>query len=322
MKSKKLIFYCVAGVLLCSSFGNLNAQWQSSEIQQVDTIPLPPELLAFHKQMADSMQQTRGSGKVYHDVLMAGPFTNRDQYFYIDTKIPFSTGTAPQIHIVGYNYSHPTIPNRAVKLTLGWYCYNNAWHWTQYRCDLGYYNPSRIRLGTYNDNGTIRVRIEIANDGTYWSSYSFSANDHGGNTSYYEGWTYQTGEMPDGPVPPATVKEYNKVNIGSSTTPTTLTVVGSVNAREVNVTANAGADFVFSPSYSLRPLSEVEQFISANQHLPEIAPADEMQQNGVNMGEFQIQLLQKIEELTLYVIEQQKQIEAQNERIKELELNK
>ena len=85
-------------------------------------------------------------------------------------------------------------------------------------------------------------------------------------------------------------------------------------------TLNTGADFVFSPSYSLRPLSDVEQFITANQHLPEIAPADEMVQNGVNMGEFQIQLLQKIEELTLYTIEQQRQIEALELRITNYEL--
>ena len=67
---------------------------------------------------------------------------------------------------------------------------------------------------------------------------------------------------------------------------------------------------IFSGKVSLRPLSEVEQFITENKRLPDIAPADAMIQNGVNMGEFQIQLLQKIEELTLYVIEQQKQIEA------------
>ena len=98
-----------------------------------------------------------------------------------------------------------------------------------------------------------------------------------------------------------------------------LTVAGVVRAREVKVETNAGADFVFAPDYRLRPLPEVERFIADNKHLPDIAPADNMIQNGVNMGEFQIQLLQKIEELTLYVIEQQKQIEAQNKRIKELE---
>ena len=89
----------------------------------------------------------------------------------------------------------------------------------------------------------------------------------------------------------------------------TITVAGIVNAREIIVNANAGADFVFESDYRLRPLAEVEQFITENKHLPDIAPAAEMIQNGVNMGEFQIQLLQKIEELTLYIIELKKEID-------------
>jgi len=106
------------------------------------------------------------------------------------------------------------------------------------------------------------------------------------------------------------------VGIGTDNPTHKLTVAGTIGAREVIVDANTGADFVFAPDYRLRPLSEVEQFIAANRHLPEIAPADEMAQNGVNMGEFQIQLLQKIEELTLYVIEQQKQIEELREELR------
>ena len=65
-------------------------------------------------------------------------------------------------------------------------------------------------------------------------------------------------------------------------------------------------------NYNLRSLQEVSSYIQENGHLPEIQSAADMQQNGVNMSEFQIQLLQKIEELTLYTIQQE-------ERIKDLE---
>ena len=93
-----------------------------------------------------------------------------------------------------------------------------------------------------------------------------------------------------------------------------LDVDGIIRAREVIVNTNAGADFVFDESYSLRPLDEVHHFIRANKHLPEIPSAANMIENGIDMGEFQIKLLQKMEELTLYII-------AQDKRIEELERN-
>ncbi|MES2734563.1 MAG: hypothetical protein V4714_22640 [Bacteroidota bacterium] len=80
-----------------------------------------------------------------------------------------------------------------------------------------------------------------------------------------------------------------------------LDVLGGVRANMVVVNTD-GADFVFEQGYKLKPLSEVESFIQANHHLPEIAPAAEMQKEGVDVGELQTQLLQKIEELTLYMI--------------------
>jgi len=278
------------------------------------------EMMLFHNTLADnnkmqsSINFAAGSGKVYHDVLMVGPFPNWGiQHFYVNTKIPFTPQTAPQIHIKGYNYSNP---NRAVSLTLGWYFWDGTWWWTQYRSDLGYYNPSRIRLGTYDDAGTTRVRIEIANDGTYWSSYFFSARDHQGQAYYYENWTWHEGAMPSGTGNITTVHEYGFVNIGSPSSPTTLTVAGAIRAREIRVDVNAGADFVFEPDYNLRPLAEVEQFIIENRHLPDIAPARCMVENGVDVGEFQIQLLQKIEELTLYLIEQERRIKILESKLK------
>ncbi len=89
-----------------------------------------------------------------------------------------------------------------------------------------------------------------------------------------------------------------------------LNVWGRARANEI-VVNTTGADFVFAKDYRLRPLGEVEQFIAINQHLPEIPSAQEMQQNGMAVGELQTKLLQKVEELTLYVIEQNKKLEAQ-----------
>ena len=110
-----------------------------------------------------------------------------------------------------------------------------------------------------------------------------------------------------------------KVGIGTTSPDQMLTVNGTIHAKEVLVDLTGSlADYVFSPTYSLRPLTEVEAFVKENQHLPEIPSAAEVKEKGLSMGEMQNKLLQKIEELTLYVIEQQKQIEKQNAEIEAL----
>jgi hypothetical protein len=99
-----------------------------------------------------------------------------------------------------------------------------------------------------------------------------------------------------------------------------LNVWGRVRAHEI-VVNTTGADFVFEEDYTLRPLSEVEAFIKANKHLPEIPSAKEMQEEGVGVSELQTKLLQKIEELTLYMIELEKKnntLEKENKEIKTL----
>ncbi len=98
-----------------------------------------------------------------------------------------------------------------------------------------------------------------------------------------------------------------------------LTVAGKISAQDITIKANAGgADFVFEKDYALPSLEHVEQFVKANKHLPEIPSAQEMQENGVQVSEMQTRLLQKIEELTLYVIELEKENKKQNSEIKKL----
>lgn len=109
------------------------------------------------------------------------------------------------------------------------------------------------------------------------------------------------------------LKDDGKVGIGTATPSDgfLLTVAGGINAQEILVTETAGgADFVFEDDYKLKTLFDVEEYIKQNKHLPEIPSAQQMEQDGINMGELQIKLLQKVEELTLYIIQQQKEIET------------
>jgi len=67
-------------------------------------------------------------------------------------------------------------------------------------------------------------------------------------------------------------------------------------------------DYVFKPHYNLRSLSEVEQYIKTHQHLPDVPSEKEVKANGIDVGETQAILLRKIEELTLYMIKQEKEL--------------
>ena len=109
------------------------------------------------------------------------------------------------------------------------------------------------------------------------------------------------------------------VGIGTTIPDQKLTVKGKIHAEEVIVDLNVPvADYVFKPTYKLMPLHEVEQFVKTNSHLPEIPSATEITKNGLSMGEMQNKLLQKVEELTLYAIQQNKKIETLEKEIKEL----
>ena len=96
-----------------------------------------------------------------------------------------------------------------------------------------------------------------------------------------------------------------------------LDVLGSIRAKEIKVDLN-GADFVFAKEYKLMPLNELEAFVKEQKHLPEVASAKEMQENGTGLGDLNSKLLQKIEELTLYAIVQNKSIKEQVKKNEEL----
>jgi hypothetical protein len=97
-----------------------------------------------------------------------------------------------------------------------------------------------------------------------------------------------------------------------------LAVNGNIRAKKVVVETN-WSDFVFDKNYNLMPINELEKYIDINRHLPDVPSADEVKNNGIDVGSISALLLQKIEELNLYVIELKKENELLNKRISSLE---
>lgn len=112
----------------------------------------------------------------------------------------------------------------------------------------------------------------------------------------------------------------NRVGIGTRNPDAKLTVLGDIHASEVRVDLNMPApDYVFENDYRLASLEEVEKYISLYKHLPEVPSAEEIQKEGINVGEMNMILLKKVEELTLHLIAMQKKNNALEERLKALE---
>jgi len=115
------------------------------------------------------------------------------------------------------------------------------------------------------------------------------------------------------------IDKNGKVGIGTIITGNhKLAVEGSIGAREIKVEINGWSDFVFDNDYLLPTLTEVETHIKEKGHLKDIPSAKEVEQNGIFLGEMDSKLLQKIEELTLYTINQEKRIEnleVKNEKL-------
>ncbi|WP_421977671.1 hypothetical protein [Roseivirga seohaensis] len=180
-----------------------------------------------------------------------------------------------------------------------------------------YYFDKRMRI----DSGNGYVEIGAAN--TSWAHFNTSnprfyfdkgiTVDQGFLGSYDEDLQLQTSGV--------TRMVLNNSSGDVSVTNGNLNVKGNIESKKVKVTATPGSvpDYVFQPNYKLQTLNELEAFIKANSHLPNIPNAKEIETNGQNLGDMQLKLLEKIEELTLYTIEQQKLIEQLTKRIEKLE---
>ena len=191
-------------------------------------------------------------------------------------------------------------------------------------------NTSNLLCRVWNTNtsatGSSSIRIANSGNNNNGSRLEFSDNNYYVGTissDRNQGIVFRVGRGSN----PLNMSERMRIsqngNIGIGTIETgthKLAVEGTIGAREIKVEATGWSDFVFNSDYKLKPLDEVESFIEENNHLPNVPSEKEVMENGIALGEMDAKLLQKIEELTLYMIEMNKRVksvEDENKLLKE-----
>jgi hypothetical protein len=112
------------------------------------------------------------------------------------------------------------------------------------------------------------------------------------------------------------------VGVGTTNPQSKLAVNGTITAKEVKVTQTGWSDYVFAEDYRLLPLDELEAYVGTEKHLPGIPSAKEVEEKGLAVADTLSKQMQKIEELTLYMIQLKKENEQLKERITALEEGK
>ncbi len=195
---------------------------------------------------------------------------------------------------------------------------------------VGTYNSTQVQ-GIWSLGSAYGISTAANDFGTqYGMVYAHTNAGTSGSKKPIAGWGHQILFTDNGNRKAAISTSYGHAyfegNMGIGTENTQgykLAVNGGVIAEEIVVKLYANwPDYVFGEKYALKPLAEVEEFIQENNHLPNVPSEKEVKDKGINLGEMDAILLQKIEELTLYTIEQQKLIEKQGELIEQLTANK
>ncbi|WP_316810321.1 hypothetical protein [Pedobacter heparinus] len=163
-----------------------------------------------------------------------------------------------------------------------------------------------------------------ASDNYIWSNNENSTGFYGGSgaLNIYTGQNSPIAFFTNGGNERMRVDGSGNVGIGTNNPNEKLAVNGNIRAREVKVETANWPDYVFTKSYQLPTLQETENHIKEKGHLPGIPSAAEVKANGINLGEMDAKLLQKIEELTLHLIEMKKQNDLIQKEIKSLKESK
>ena len=184
---------------------------------------------------------------------------------------------------------------------------------------------AQLRLRNPTSNNFFNFSFRMENGSHQVIQSAFDAAGAGGAGIFREfsffDWTTRKYEIRNGVVDVAFLNT-GTLSIGMGALPVPagakVAIGGKVVCKEIEVTLTGLPDFVFSSDYKLMSLYDVENFINTNKHLPSVPSAKEVVENGLNLGDMNATLLQKVEELTLYMINLQKENDALKARVSNL----
>ncbi|WP_299189855.1 tail fiber protein [uncultured Aquimarina sp.] len=186
--------------------------------------------------------------------------------------------------------------------------------------------------GNSGGNAVFGTNLAIQNGGInhnkLFTPYSHS-NSYGysgfkaawGEISFYANRVNTVGNEIISPEVRMLINKHGNIGIGTTTPDAKLAVNGNIHTKEVKVDLIGWADYVFKEDYNLPTLQQVEDHISNKGHLINIPSASEVAENGIQLGEMNAKLLEKIEELTLYAIAQEKKLKEQEKINNQLKTN-
>jgi hypothetical protein len=203
---------------------------------------------------------------------------------------------------------------------------NNGSNTAGFMCESAYTGTTLKAIGNFRMKNTatgdlFNISFRKNTTGHEMVQSCYDANTSSWLAFVYFNYTTRKYEMRDGIIDAEfkntgkfLINSIGNVGIGTSDPTEKLSVNGNIKCKQVEVTLTGWSDFVFDDDYSLMSLAELETFINENNHLPGVPSTEEVMTNGNNLGEMDAILLQKIEELTLYMIE----LKKENEQLKEL----
>lgn len=194
-------------------------------------------------------------------------------------------------------------------------------------CNGASYNPRfRIRaINTFgtNDPMTVLIKVTSKNFNNSFTPLSTTGSDLTVNKfqPMTEEWDLYVGNLFSTNGASLAIKALmnGNVGIGIANPQEKLAVNGNIRAKEIKVETANWPDYVFADDYDLKDIKTLEKYIRINKHLPEMPSAKEAEENGIALGQINNSLVKKVEELTLYLIEKDRQVEVLQSKTKNIE---